>query len=228
MNSLYNHAVKQSQSLKKDLDQFAQSPESAPLSLQGQISATLTSFSRTVDDYASAAKNEIVAERTEKANQRIEAFRKQIVESREQFKRLKQQREESIHSTAQQELFGRRAGRHPQQEDELSENPYSHSASPSGMSRGEGLEREGDVLARAGHQIDEFIERGRQVLTDLGEQSSMLQNTQKAIYSVGNTLGLSNETIRMAERRAREDKWIFYGGVLFMFVCFYYIIKWFR
>jgi hypothetical protein len=34
-NSLYNHAIKQSQALKRDLDTFAASPENTPLALQG-------------------------------------------------------------------------------------------------------------------------------------------------------------------------------------------------
>lgn len=39
------------------------------------------------------------------------------------------------------------------------------------------------------------------------------------LYSVANTLGISGDTIRMIERRAREDKWIFWAGVI-VFVLF--------
>jgi Golgi SNAP receptor complex protein 2 len=95
------------------------------------------------------------------------------------------------------------------------------------MSRAEGLERESNVLGRAGQQLDEFIAGAQSVLQDLGEQREFLRSTQRALYSVGNTLGLSNETIRMVERRALQDKWIFYAGVIVMFVSFYYILKWF-
>lgn len=101
------------------------------------------------------------------------------------------------------------------------ENPYSD------YTRAEGLTREQDKLSRAGAQLDEFLERGRLVLGDLTEQKDLLKSTQRKIYSVANTLGVSNETIRMVERRARQDKRIFYGGVLVMLVSFYYILKWF-
>lgn len=47
------------------------------------------------------------------------------------------------------------------------------------------------------------------------------------LYSVGNTLGISGDTIRMIERRAREDKWIFWTGVvvflLFCWLCVHFL-----
>jgi len=38
-------------------------------------------------------------------------------------------------------------------------------------------------------------------LQNLGEQKAMLKNTQRKLYSVANTLGVSRDTIRMVERR---------------------------
>jgi Golgi SNAP receptor complex protein 2 len=45
----------------------------------------------------------------------------------------------------------------------------------------------------------------------------MLKGTQRRLYSVANTLGVSGETIRMVERRARQDKWVFGVGVVVFF-----------
>lgn len=53
MNTLFNSSLKQSTSIHRDLDTFANSPSAASPALQNQISSTLTSFSRTLDDYAS-------------------------------------------------------------------------------------------------------------------------------------------------------------------------------
>jgi len=65
------------------------------------------------------------------------------------------------------------------------------------------------------------------VLGDLGAQKDMLKNVQGRLYTVGNTLGLSGDTIRMIERRAREDKWIFWAGAIVFFLfcglCLYYL-----
>jgi Golgi SNAP receptor complex protein 2 len=48
------------------------------------------------------------------------------------------------------------------------------------------------------------------------------------LYSVGTTMGISGDTIRMVERRAKEDKWIFWGGVLVFCVFVYFVLRWFR
>lgn len=57
------------------------------------------------------------------------------------------------------------------------------------------------------------------MLGDLSQQREILKGTQRRIYSVANTLGVSGDTIRRVERRARQDKWVFWGGVI-VFVLF--------
>ena len=73
-------------------------------------------------------------------------------------------------------------------------------------------------------QLDEYLERGRAVLGDLGHQREILKGTQKKLYSVANTLGVSGDTIRMVERRAKQDKWIFYVGALLFFAFCWLVI----
>lgn len=77
--------------------------------------------------------------------------------------------------------------------------------------------REQDFFAGTNSALDEYIARGQAVLGDLGTQREMMKNTQKRLYSVANTLGVSGDTIRMIEKRAREDKWIFGAGVVVFF-----------
>lgn len=72
-------------------------------------------------------------------------------------------------------------------------------------------------MASTNAQLDEYLERGRAVLGDLGQQREMLKGTQRKLYSVANTLGVSGDTIRMVERRAKQDKWVFWAGVLLFF-----------
>ena len=76
--------------------------------------------------------------------------------------------------------------------------------------------------------LDEYLERGRAVLGDLGDQREMLKGTQKKLYSVGNTLGISGDTIRMIERRAKQDKWIFWAGVIAFFLFCWLVIHYLR
>ena len=55
-------------------------------------------------------------------------------------------------------------------------------------------------MSQTNSQLDEYLERGRAVLGDLGQQREMLKGTQKRLYGVANTLGVSGETIKMVER----------------------------
>ena len=78
-NALFNSALRQSTSLRKDLDLFAESstPNAA---LQGQLSASLTSFSRVIDDYAKLAKQEPIQTKQEKAFERVKKVRAELDE----------------------------------------------------------------------------------------------------------------------------------------------------
>ena len=80
-------------------------------------------------------------------------------------------------------------------------------------------------MSQTNAQLDEFLERGRAVLGDLGDQREMLKGTQRKLYSVANTLGISGDTIRMVERRAKQDKWIFWAGAVIFFTFCYLVLK---
>lgn len=56
----------------------------------------MTSFSRTVDDYNRLAKQEIVEDKKEKAIGRIKNFKSDLADFREQFEKLKKEREEAV------------------------------------------------------------------------------------------------------------------------------------
>ena len=87
---------------------------------------------------------------------------------------------------------------------------------------------EASFFNSANTTLDEYIQRGRAVLGDLGDQRDMLKNTQRKLYNVGTTLGISGDTIRMVERRAKQDKWIFWGGVVVFILFVYFVLRWLR
>jgi hypothetical protein len=68
------------------------------LALTGQISASLTSFSRTVDDYSASSKKELIPAKQEKAFERVKKFRTELADYRLQFDRLRKEREEAVSS----------------------------------------------------------------------------------------------------------------------------------
>ena len=62
----------------------------------GQLAASLSSLSRTVDDYSALSKKELIPEKQEKAFDRIKKFRTELVDYRQQFDRLKKDREDAV------------------------------------------------------------------------------------------------------------------------------------
>ncbi|KAK9431880.1 hypothetical protein V1505DRAFT_325077 [Lipomyces doorenjongii] len=231
MNSLFNHALKQSQSLKRDLDSFSASPSTASLALQGQISATLATLQRTIDEYDAMARRELVPAKQDKAFARIRNFRTEAAEARTQFDKLKKEREEAQNNLNRAELLGRRP-----HHSATPDNPYASGLTRNGLIGGGSEISESipvaaiprEFITRTGDQLDEFIERGRAVLGDLVEQRNVLKSTQRKLYSAANTLGISNDTIKYIERRARQDKAVFWAGVVICVLSFYFILRWLR
>ncbi|OJD10795.1 hypothetical protein ACJ73_09694, partial [Blastomyces percursus] len=89
---------------------------------------------------------------------------------------------------------------------------------PANYAREDQVLREQSFFSNTNAQLDEFLDRGRAVLGDLGQQREILKGTQRRLYNVANTLGVSGDTIRTIERRAKQDKWIFWGGVVVFFL----------
>ncbi|KAK8217155.1 Protein transport protein bos1 [Zalaria obscura] len=263
---LFNSALRQSNAIRKDLDTFAESTSFSPAS-QGQLNASLTSFSRTLDDYAKSASLELQPAKAEKAQDRLSNFRAELSDYRSRFASLKAEHDQRQESQNRSELLGRRP--HASQ---TPENPYADAAIASSSREGGGgnplfrtnnpnfasgqqgqsnpyssyrspyaLSTSGEDGAREAHALreqnffsstnatlDEYLERGRAVLGDLGDQREMLKGTQRKLYSVANTLGISGDTIRMVERRAKQDKWIFWAGVVIFVIFVYLVLRWLR
>jgi len=240
MNSLYNSALRQGASIRKDLDALASGTESSP-ALLGQLNASLTSFGRTIDDYNKLAKQELVPEKQTKAYERVKTFKTELGDYRDRLERLRAEASERQTSANRTDLFARRP-HHAATPD----NPYSAAsthhlngpfagpgatalgASPMDATRESHAMREQSFMSQAHVQLDEFLDRGADVLSNLGQQREMLKGAQRRLYSVGTTLGISGDTIRMVERRAKEDKWIFWGGVVVFVVFCYFVLRWFR
>ncbi|KAI9655620.1 MAG: protein transport protein bos1 [Bathelium mastoideum] len=259
MNALFNSALRQSSAIRKDLDSFAESPSSSP-PLQGQVNASLTSFSRTIDEYSKLSKQELVPAKQEKAYERVKNFRTELSDYRERFDRLKKQIDERQTVADRSELLGRRPHqtatpenpysqpsattsnplfqhRNPHNQPPPGSNPYSSSSisptsafgtGPSDAPRETHALREQSFLSSTNAQLDEFLERGRAVLGDLSQQREVLKGTQQRLYTVANTLGISGDTIRMVERRAKQDKWIFWIGVVVFFGFCWLVLRWLR
>ncbi|XP_055633045.1 probable Golgi SNAP receptor complex member 2 [Toxorhynchites rutilus septentrionalis] len=67
---------------------------------------------------------------------------------------------------------------------------------------------------RNAHQgVDEMLWTGSNIIDGLRNQRETLKGARKRILDVGSTLGLSNQTMKMIERRVVEDKYVMIGGM---------------
>ncbi|KAL1928015.1 hypothetical protein VTP01DRAFT_3420 [Rhizomucor pusillus] len=207
MNSLYNHALKQSHALQRDLDKFA-SGEDASAGLQGQISASFNTLQRSIDDYDNLAKRELVAVKKETALSRVAKFRQELQEMRIRFESIKQQREAQRYEQDRDMLLARRPGRSTTSAESTPENPYQP------MSRAEFAVRQSAFVDSTESQLDDFITQAQTMLENLTDQHGILKKTQKKLLDAANTLGVSKSVIRYIERRTAQDKWIFVAGLV--------------
>ncbi|KAF9227265.1 V-snare-domain-containing protein [Gyrodon lividus] len=238
MNSLYTLGVRQTNSLTADLERLKNGDNSA--SLLGQISASLAAMHRTIEDYDSMTKREIIKAKQEKGQMRIQRFRADHADLKSQFERIKNeraaaQRNDLLHGTPSGILSpgGSDARRRFTPTSHLngaasssqhSESPFRAPTSlPNSTLREHHALHEHTFIQNTEAKLDEFLAQGREVLDNLVDQRNVLKGTQKRLLDAANTLGLSRDVIGWIERRSTQDMYIFLGGAVFTFFCFYVI-----
>jgi len=236
MNVSYNSALRQSKAIRAELTTLSSKQAPTPAEV-GNVSASLATFSKTINEYNALARQEIVPKKQEEALDRVRKFRDDLSGFRSEVDGLKEQSQSIQHSTNRTELLGNRRPYNA-----TPENPYANVGNSQGDQRqqqqqyfGSGDDareahalREQNFFANTNSALDDYLARGQAVLNDLGQQREMLKTTQKRLYSVANTLGISGDTIRMVERRAREDKWIFAAGVIVFLLFCWLVIHYLR
>lgn len=241
MNSLYTSGVRQASSLQADLERLRNGDNSA--ALLGQISASLAAMNRTVDDYDSMAKREIIKAKQEKAQMRVQKFRTDYTELRSQFEQLKAQaaadhalaqRADLITGTSTSSSASDTRRRfqttpaestlHPglrPQGDQHAESPFrTPTPQPNFGSREQQALDEHSFIQNTGARLDDFLAQGIEVLDNLRDQRNILKGTHRRLLDAANTLGLSRNVIGWIERRSTQDLYIFFGGAMFTFLCF--------
>uniref|UniRef100_A0A336LPP1 CSON015430 protein n=1 Tax=Culicoides sonorensis TaxID=179676 RepID=A0A336LPP1_CULSO len=67
-----------------------------------------------------------------------------------------------------------------------------------------------NAMQNAHQGIDEMLYTGSNVLDNLRSQRDTLKTARTRILDIGNTLGLSNHTMMLIERRVKQDKWVMF------------------
>lgn len=68
-------------------------------------------------------------------------------------------------------------------------------------------------MTNAHQGVDDMISTGSNILTSLKNQRDLLKGARNRIVSIGSTLGLSDHTMRLIERRMREDGFVMLAGM---------------
>ncbi|KAF5370821.1 hypothetical protein D9758_001982 [Tetrapyrgos nigripes] len=242
MNSLYTSGVRQTNSIQADLEHMRNGDSSA--SLIGQISASLAAMHRTIEDYDSMAKREMIKAKQEKAQMRVQKFRTDYTELRGQFERLRAEATAERDAAQRAELMSgvnpstsdtrRRFQNTPHQNstlhpslrpaEEHSESPFRGSTPQPGFTlREHHALDEHTFIRNTEARLDEFLMQGREVLDNLVDQRKILKGTHRRLLDAANTIGLSRDVIGWIERRSTQDMYIFFAGAIFTFFCFYLI-----
>lgn len=75
------------------------------------------------------------------------------------------------------------------------------------------------------HQgVDDMISTGSSILDSLRNQRELLKGARNRMISIGSTLGLSDHTIRLIERRLTEDRYVMFAGMFVSLVIIGFVI----
>ncbi|TPX34755.1 hypothetical protein SmJEL517_g02754 [Synchytrium microbalum] len=203
---LYNTITRQIAQLEQDLEKL-NNDHSA-----GQISASLSALSKSLDEVESIARNEITTLKREKALVRASKIREDYTALRTTFEKWKVQYQAKLQEArdnARSELLNRKSshanGAH-------STDPLDQTSETSALLSY--LSQESNTLSTSSTNMDRLIQMGSSALSELYDQRSMLKSTQRTLLDVANRLGVSNDLIRRIERRSKEDAWILCGGIV--------------
>lgn len=84
-------------------------------------------------------------------------------------------------------------------------------------------------MTNAHRGVDDMLMTGNGVLDSLRSQRDTLKGARKRILDMGNTLGLSNHTMKLIEKRISEDKYVLFGGMavtllVIILVIYYFVL----
>lgn len=84
-------------------------------------------------------------------------------------------------------------------------------------------------MTNAHRGVDDMLMTGNGVLDSLRSQRDTLKGAHKRILDIGNTLGLSNHTMKLIEKRISEDKYVLFGGMavtllVIILVIYYFVL----
>ncbi|XP_022126490.2 probable Golgi SNAP receptor complex member 2 [Pieris rapae] len=75
------------------------------------------------------------------------------------------------------------------------------------------LAQENNSLQNSHRNVDEMLHTGSSILETLRYNRDTLKGAHRRLIDLANTLGLSNATISLIEKRVTQDKYVLFGGM---------------
>ncbi len=88
------------------------------------------------------------------------------------------------------------------------------------------LAEESTSLASSQNMVGELLMSGQAQLNSLIDQRRRMRGVKRMVLNIGNTIGLSNSTMRMIEKRDENDLKLVIGGMIVTMIVTY--VVWFR
>lgn len=167
------------------------------LDLQSQISQHLNALAREVQALEACLPTIPVAQRS--------LWRKRVAQLQD---------ESASQRAALGKFAGQVAARQRQVEERQALLHRRHGADGEHAINIDAIAQESQKLNESTSQVDELLGYAGALLQETGRQGQAIKGIQRKVLSIGATLGLSNNTLRMIERRLLGDKLILYGGML--------------
>jgi len=78
-------------------------------------------------------------------------------------------------------------------------------------------------LQNVNRSMDDLLGQGYAALGNLRDQRNVLKRTKTRMLSFLNTVGLSNTVMQLIERRAFQDKYVLFGGMILTVIIMFFI-----
>lgn len=203
-----HHAAARKIGLKVDSDlEQLETGKNVSLELQSQISQHLNALKRELHELERLLPGEGV--------QRRSVWRRKIVELQEQ-------------ATSQGQALARftSGARQKQREEEersaLLERRRQNGGDQHAIAMDQLLKENANIRDGAA-QVDMLTSNAHAILQSLGQQRSALKGIERKVLDLAHTLGLSNNVMRIIERRQLVDKAIVYGGMLLALALLWFV-----
>lgn len=100
-------------------------------------------------------------------------------------------------------------------------SPQSESTKAGHFRKQTSLSIENDILRSTESNLNDFISMGENTLERLKAQRLTLKGVQRRVMDSVSTLGLGRSVMKVISRRTAQDRWIFWAGIIVIFLVFY-------